>query len=128
MSINLTITETLYDGSPAKAESDLFSWFWGQDGYLQERATGRCIYQCAYMREHEFGSDPVSQETKAAVIGFWAALRAEQERARKAYEAQIEAEMAKEDAERSKVADKDKAIAYDNLQNEGYSDGYNPYR
>lgn len=115
---------SIHTGSPQKAESDRFIWSAHQDSDLRDKLAGKTIYQMAYMRTDAFGSDPVDDATKALAREFWAALRAEQARSEAAHQVN---RVEDEDREGYPV-DEDKAREYDNLQNEGYSDGYNPYR
>lgn len=119
---------SIHDGKPGKAESDRFAWSSMQDGYLRDKLSNKTIYQMCYLRTTGFGSDPVDEEIKVIARAFWDALRAEQVRAATAHAVEREAELDAEESERKYPRDEAKAREYDNLHNEGDSDGYNPYR
>ncbi|MDQ2077465.1 hypothetical protein [Marinimicrobium sp. ABcell2] len=73
---DILVTETQYNGAPAKAENDKFSWFHGRSDYLTCKASGRAIsrrsntlrgpkYQMAYN---------IDESTIVAVRRFWSDL------------------------------------------------------
>jgi hypothetical protein len=137
--MQIIITEKLYNGSPAKAQSadGRYVWFWGQDGYLHDNKAGLSIYQMHYMRTHEMGGDPVPDDVRNDARAFWAALSQEKQRAEKAHEAAELAEIAaeievrKSQRYRPDVADHTERARqerlYDDIHNEG-AEGYNPWR
>lgn len=87
--MELVITETNYEGMPAKVHSadGRYEWFHGSDGYIFDSAAKRSIYQMSYMRRDEFGSDPLPADVEADARAFWNALRAAQKVARAAADA-----------------------------------------
>ena len=132
---DITVTEKLYNGAPAKAESEKFRWFFGQRDFLICKATGKAIYQMAYMRQNEFGSDNITDKaTIAAVRKFWRDLRLVEKYAEEAYEQKQDEKEQTEFYENnprlkgltlSEIRQKEKE--WDDLYNEG-GEGYNPYR
>lgn len=113
--------ERLNNGRPARAENETFSWFWGLDGYLHHKPSGRSIYQMRWPDDSR-----VECEIAAAAVEFWNALYAEQANAETAHrEAQMAAYLAASEARRPQ--DARKAALYDRVQNEG-GEGFNPYR
>lgn len=127
----MTITYNHYSvhtGLPGKAESEQFAWSAMNEDILRDRLADKTIYQMCYMRTTGYGSDPVPEATKIAAKQFWDALRAEQVRAAAAHQIERDAELDAEELEREYPRDEAKAREYDNLHNEGYGDGYNPYR
>lgn len=133
---DIIVTKTLYNGAPANAENNKFEWFHGQQDFLICKKSGRSIYQMAYMRKSEFGSDNITdEETKADVCSFWNDLSLIQKFAEKEYSRKKTEKEKLENAQRgenpwtkglSHEEIKLKAKEWDNINNEG-GEGYNPY-
>ena len=129
--MKVIVTQRHYDGSPQNAESSdgRFSWFAGQDGYINDKQAGRSVYQMSYMGKKMGESDPLPADVAQMVLEFWAGLRAAQKEAEDARMKrdieEIEATPRISDAERAARRKAEKE--FDNLFNEG-AEGFNPYR
>lgn len=71
------ITETLANGTvyTAKITNGRYTWFCGASEYIQDNEAGRSIYQLSYLRNGEFGSDPLPADVEIDIKAFWAGLR-----------------------------------------------------
>lgn len=134
---DIVVSETLYNGAPAKAENALFSWFFGNADSLLCKTTGKTIYQMHYLR-YEGGSDDITDPaTVAAVRKFHNELSLMTKHAVMAYEERQMARLREEAAafydrnprlkglNRAEIASR--AQEWDSIHNEG-GEGYNPYR
>lgn len=122
---DIVVTKRLYNGSPAEAENERFSWFWGQSSTLKCKTTGAFIYQCQGMEENDL----------RAARKFYAELRLIKNAAEKAY---AQSQLEKERVAREKRGEnpwtkglshaeiKRKAKEWDDINNEG-GEGFNPY-
>lgn len=122
---DIVVTKRLYNGSPAEAENEFFSWFWGQSDTLKCKKTGAFIYQC----------QGLSHEALQAARKFNSDLALIIADAEKSY---AKAQQEKEQAERNNRGENPwtkgltkeeiqrKAKEWDDINNEG-GEGYNPY-
>lgn len=74
--MQIVITDQLRNGTVRASQSadGRYKWASTQPGYIQDAEAGRAIYQMAYMRKKEFGSDPLPASVATDVREFWAAL------------------------------------------------------
>ncbi len=134
---DIVVTKLLYNGAPAMAENDRFSWHFLQESFLLDKIEERAIYQMAYMRKQGMGSDEITDpDVVEAVRRFWDDLHLLQDDAEKRYEAK-QAEKEKQEIKAffnsplvrglSHAEIEHKAREYDEIHNEG-GEGFNPYR
>ena len=122
--MQVIITSRATDGSAIKAQSadGRYTWFVGQDDYINDTQAGRSIYQMSYLRTTGFGSDDLPADVRADVTAFWTALRAD-EQAVAAPVAEPAAQISDAEFFARRAAEK----RHDDVHNEG-GEGYNPYR
>jgi hypothetical protein len=125
MDIKYTYKVTGNGKEVQKAETERFSWWFGQDSYLHDKLVNANIYQMSYGWE---SPHKITDDTIKLAREFWDTLSKEQDRVKKEQE-EIEMEaIRKEELEmRTRPFNAKKAKQYDNIMNEG-GEGYNPYR
>lgn len=126
---DIRVIETGPKGIPVAVDSERFSWRkFPNEGYLKEKATGRTIYQMAYLRP-TLGSDDIEdEEVIAAVRTFWHELDLITKHAE--MDAERKERIAERNAERPALGweeTKRRERQWDLLHNEG-GEGFNPYR
>lgn len=138
MPMELIITIRPHDGLPAMATSvcGRFAWNHARPDWLVDTEEQRSVYQMAYMRPTEFGSDPLPSEVAEQVRAFFAALAEHNQAAAQRLESARREALKAADAARlaaryrPEVTGEERqrqARLYDETNNEG-GEGFNPWR
>jgi len=67
-------TNISYTGTIHKAEDERFRWNFTSPSGLLDKKKGRMIYQMAWLKKTEHGSDDVDDETRKLVLQFFVDL------------------------------------------------------